>query len=774
MSESNTRSPSVAFVIPVYNAGERLRQCLDSIRTQSFSGWEAWVVDDGSCDDSRSVIEEFVSADSRFHALYNGCNKSAWVCRARGVSSVSETVSYVMFADADDTLEPFAAEYAVGIMENEQADILHFGTNVRNCGGVSQQRIKDYRRYLEPHIGRLDGPAVFSDFISRDFEGHLWNKMFRIAPLRRAISAVGEDAYLPKAQDKVLYWALCAFNENISYYGVQRRLYNYNYGLGVEGRTDHITIDQCRQYMSLAYSEDMLERISEMAGVSDRIAGILTSSRQNSIRHCVRNLLRLPQSLLPEGVAMLPEYWKKSGDGVMAACALAEFGYDGRYCLAESVSRSEAFGVPSRRVRTIGTYYECMRNGGIQRVLSGLFRVWHALGYDIILFTDEQPSPDDYPVGEYVKRVVLPVSAAECNARSYTERGMALGKLMKEYGVDCMVYHAYFAEILLFDELVCRAEGIPFVLFQHNVFSRYLRYADGRFSYISWCSTMADAIVCLSDTDSRWWKLLNGNVHLVLDPPTFDYASARPAPREGHTVLFLSRLEENAKRPSHAVEIIARAVRTIPDIKLKIVGDTSDTAYVERLRRRIRELGIGNNVDFCGFYSDVSRFYLESSVFLSCSSHEGFMLTLCEAMAHALPVVMYELPYLTVADGNSGILTAAQEDTDTAAELLCKLLADREELVRVGNNGREFLLKLYEKDMPDQWAGIFASVENKPCELQEKYTRMMAYTLIRDAQAGVSAAAPAKSSILKKAVRYYRQNGIRQTIRRVKEKMQGG
>lgn len=51
--------PSVSVIVPVYNCAPYLRQCLDSVIAQTESSWEIICVDDGSTDDSVSVLREY-------------------------------------------------------------------------------------------------------------------------------------------------------------------------------------------------------------------------------------------------------------------------------------------------------------------------------------------------------------------------------------------------------------------------------------------------------------------------------------------------------------------------------------------------------------------------------------------------------------------------------------------------------------------------------------------------------------------------------------------
>ena len=56
----------VSVIIPVFNAEQYLRKCLDSVLAQTYDNWEAIAIDDGSSDASYVILMEYANKDSRF------------------------------------------------------------------------------------------------------------------------------------------------------------------------------------------------------------------------------------------------------------------------------------------------------------------------------------------------------------------------------------------------------------------------------------------------------------------------------------------------------------------------------------------------------------------------------------------------------------------------------------------------------------------------------------------------------------------------------------
>ena len=93
------QEPLISVIIPVYNAGKYLEQCLTSIIEQSYKNLQIICIDDGSSDNSFNILASFAKSDSRITLLQQQ-NFGASVARNQGVEFSSG--DYISYVDADD------------------------------------------------------------------------------------------------------------------------------------------------------------------------------------------------------------------------------------------------------------------------------------------------------------------------------------------------------------------------------------------------------------------------------------------------------------------------------------------------------------------------------------------------------------------------------------------------------------------------------------------------------------------------------------------------
>ncbi len=106
MTVEQDKSPDVAVIMPVYNAGRFLRECLDSIFSQTFRDFILIVCDDGSRDDSAQILAEYAARDSRLRILTNHENLGIPLTRNKLLAAVPPECEYLAMMDSDDVCKP--------------------------------------------------------------------------------------------------------------------------------------------------------------------------------------------------------------------------------------------------------------------------------------------------------------------------------------------------------------------------------------------------------------------------------------------------------------------------------------------------------------------------------------------------------------------------------------------------------------------------------------------------------------------------------------------
>ena len=117
-------SPLVSIIIPVYNTGEFLEECLNSVRSQTLRDIEIICVNDGSTDNSSEILAAFAAKDERIRVI-DRPNGGELAARNSGIHAA--TGQWLGFIDSDDKAAPDMFERLLANGENYQADISHCG-----------------------------------------------------------------------------------------------------------------------------------------------------------------------------------------------------------------------------------------------------------------------------------------------------------------------------------------------------------------------------------------------------------------------------------------------------------------------------------------------------------------------------------------------------------------------------------------------------------------------------------------------------------------------
>lgn len=105
--------PEISLIIPIYKVEKYLPRCLDSVLAQTYTDFEAILVDDGSTDGSGRICDEYAAKDHRFKVTHK---PNSGVSAARNTGLEAAEGNYIVFMDSDDELE---ADYLKNLMVDD-------------------------------------------------------------------------------------------------------------------------------------------------------------------------------------------------------------------------------------------------------------------------------------------------------------------------------------------------------------------------------------------------------------------------------------------------------------------------------------------------------------------------------------------------------------------------------------------------------------------------------------------------------------------------------
>mgnify|MGYP003485581254 CR=1 FL=1 len=128
----------ISVIVPAYNTGSKLRECVDSILSQTYKDLEVILVDDCSKDDTFFVMQEYAEKDSRVKVIRNSVNRGAGFSRNQGIDIA--TGNYITFVDSDDWVAPDYLSLMLETLKLSGSDICECEV-VRTSGKVEFEHI---------------------------------------------------------------------------------------------------------------------------------------------------------------------------------------------------------------------------------------------------------------------------------------------------------------------------------------------------------------------------------------------------------------------------------------------------------------------------------------------------------------------------------------------------------------------------------------------------------------------------------------------------------
>lgn len=207
-------TPHISVIIPIFNAQEHLSECLDSVLTQTLGNIEVICINDGSTDDSLTILQKYAKKDNR---IVMHTQKNSGVSVARNVGLDLAQGECVVFVDADDYIDRTMLSVLWDNYQKTNADIIVFG------GQTFPIHIEWINRKMTTRniIYQYDSfNALFYEFGSIPF---MVNKLIKRSMLIK--NNIHFSTNLALGEDQVFYFSLFPRARKIQY--IDNKFYYY-------------------------------------------------------------------------------------------------------------------------------------------------------------------------------------------------------------------------------------------------------------------------------------------------------------------------------------------------------------------------------------------------------------------------------------------------------------------------------------------------------------------------------------------------------------------
>lgn len=248
---------TITVCVPVYNSSIYLKDCLESIRNQTFTDLEIICVDDGSTDNSLEILKEYERMDSRIQLIVQERNMGVGVARNIAIDRASG--KFMSFIDSDDFIEPEMFEELYNKAIEKDAEIAICDVNLYTDGGRLNKR-----KWFTPIEGKATPETLYKNTQPT-------NKIASLDLIRR------EGFYFLEGNSDGVYVDLMVAAKNIT--SVHKPFYNYRIranSLSSEFRVKNIQesvasckllLSNCKDYKEY-YEFKLIEALLQLQMVS--------------------------------------------------------------------------------------------------------------------------------------------------------------------------------------------------------------------------------------------------------------------------------------------------------------------------------------------------------------------------------------------------------------------------------------------------------------------------------------------------------------------------
>lgn len=282
MTSNQQKTPLISVIIPAYNVAACIERTMDNVLQQTWSALEIIVINDGSIDDTGSILDRYAAAHGARIRVIHTPNQGVTCARLTGVKQAKG--EWIGFVDGDDLLDPDMYELLIG-------NALRFDADISHCG---------YRMEFEDgRIHQFHGSGVLLEHDRRDgleqlltgvlVEPGLWNKLYSRKLFDRFFEQNRMDLSIKQTEDLLMNFLLFDCAERSVFQDVCK--YRYMIRTGSATRTalnDAVVYDPLRvRKLILDYATEDIRKVAQSTYIDICINSynLLAVSQDTRYRH---------------------------------------------------------------------------------------------------------------------------------------------------------------------------------------------------------------------------------------------------------------------------------------------------------------------------------------------------------------------------------------------------------------------------------------------------------------------------------------------------------
>lgn len=270
-----------SVIIPVFNAEKYLSKCLESIINQTYDNWEVIALDDGSQDNSFSIMKKYSRLNGKIKVATKS-NEGPGLTRNRALEMA--TGDYIVYVDADDYIEPDYFELLNNKIEEEHADVIFIDVIQESADGTvyKYEKMSDFANKNR------------KDLLGCQMTGFMpWGGCRKVASKSLILNNNIKYSQDPTGEEAIYSFELLRNAKKISF--IEKNLYHYINHLGSQSKSQNctweVTLNKMNKHLEEKKIRDYyLECICSFA-FTVMISWLLREIKRESIWKCRKNFI---------------------------------------------------------------------------------------------------------------------------------------------------------------------------------------------------------------------------------------------------------------------------------------------------------------------------------------------------------------------------------------------------------------------------------------------------------------------------------------------------